>query len=386
MAMRGDGSKPESSEWARLAELTPSTELDSIGSMLVELARTHEPVVLEPGTLVADQYRIERPIEAGGMGVVFLAHDIRLGRAVAVKVCTGLSTSAVHRIQREAMALAKLAHPNVVVVFQAGELDGRFFIAMEYVAGGTARSWVAAAARRPREIIALYLDAGTGLAAAHAEGLIHRDFKPDNVLVGVDGRPRVADFGLVWTTREELRDTTGEEISATTSLVTQAGAVLGTIAYMPPEQLAGADIDARADQYAFAASLWEALFGHRPNADTSTLVAREPPGIPRHVITALRRALSEDPAHRWPDLDALLVELRRDPAATRRRAAIGVGALGLTAAIAAFAVTGGREPSAVPCEDAAARIQPVWSDERRVALATAVGEPAWSPIEQRAEA
>ncbi|MBC8072018.1 MAG: serine/threonine protein kinase, partial [Deltaproteobacteria bacterium] len=322
MVVRGEGSDVESSVWARLAELTPSTELGSIGSMLVELARTHEPVVLEPGTLVADQYRIERPIEAGGMGVVFLAHDIRLGRAVAVKVCTGLSTSAVHRIQREAMALAKLAHPNVVVVFQAGELGGRFFIAMEYVAGGTARTWLAAAHRTPRAIIALYLDAGAGLAAAHAAGLIHRDFKPDNVLVGVDGRPRVADFGLVWTTRAEPGDATADESSGATSLITQAGAVLGTIAYMPPEQLAGAEIDARADQYAFAASLWEALFGHRPNAGSSTLVREQAPGIPRHVVTALRRALSEDPAHRWPDLDALLVELRRDPAATRRRALI----------------------------------------------------------------
>jgi eukaryotic-like serine/threonine-protein kinase len=383
----GDGSEPESSVWARLAELTPSTELGSMASMLVELASTNEPVVLTPGTLVADQYRIERTIAAGGMGVVFLAHDIRLGRPVAVKLCTGLSSSAVHRIQREAMALAKLAHPNVVVVFQAGELDGRFFIAMEYVAGGTARSWLAAAPRSPREIIALYLHAGTGLAAAHAEGLIHRDFKPDNVLVGHDGRPRVADFGLVWTTREELRDPNVDTASGPAGLITQAGLVLGTIAYMPPEQLAGADIDARADQYAFAASLWEALFGQRPNAGDSAPATREQaPGVPRHVVTALRRALSEDPAHRWDDVDALLVELRRDPAATRRRALIGVGALGLTAALAGFAVAGTHEPIALPCEDAAARIQPVWSDERRAALATAVGEPAWSGIEQRADA
>nr|WP_263429463.1 serine/threonine-protein kinase [Nannocystis pusilla] len=175
--------------------LTPSQELGSLASVLVALART-ESASLAPGTLVADQYRIERPLGEGGMGVVFLARDIRLDREVAVKVCSGLSRSAVHRIQREAMALAKLAHPNVVVVFQAGEFDGRFFIAMEYVAGGTARSWLAAAQRRPHEIVALYLEAGAGLAAAHAAGLIHRDFKPDNVLVGSDGRVRVADFGL----------------------------------------------------------------------------------------------------------------------------------------------------------------------------------------------
>ncbi|MCA9708478.1 MAG: protein kinase, partial [Myxococcales bacterium] len=137
-----------------LASLTPSQELGSMASMLVALART-EPVGLAPGTLVADQYRIEHRIGEGGMGVVFLARDLRLDRPVAVKLCTGLSSAAVHRIQREAMALAKLSHPNVVVVFQAGELDGRFFIVMEHVAGGTARSWLAAAPRRPREILAL---------------------------------------------------------------------------------------------------------------------------------------------------------------------------------------------------------------------------------------
>lgn len=158
-------------------DLSPSQELGSLATMLSALART-EPATLAVGTLVAGQYRIERPLGEGGMGVVFLARDIRLDREVAVKVCSGLSRSAVHRIQREAMALAKLAHPNVVVVFQAGEFDPRFFIAMEYVAGGTARSWLAAAPRSQREILELYLEAGEGLAAAHAAGLIHRDFKP----------------------------------------------------------------------------------------------------------------------------------------------------------------------------------------------------------------
>lgn len=158
-------------------EPTPSQELGSLATMLSELARP-EPATLAAGTLVADQYRIERPLGEGGMGVVFLARDVRLDSEVAVKVCSRQSRSAVHRIQREAMALAKPFHPNVVVMFQAGEFDGRFFIAMEYVAGGTARSWLAAAPRSQRVIADLYLEAGAGLAAAHAAGVIHRDFKP----------------------------------------------------------------------------------------------------------------------------------------------------------------------------------------------------------------
>jgi eukaryotic-like serine/threonine-protein kinase len=373
-----------------------------------------------------------RAIGEGGMGVVFLARDVRLDRDVAVKLCTGLSASAVHRIQREAMALAKLAHPNVVVVFQAGELDGRFFIAMEHVAGGTARSWVATAPRRPREIVALYVAAGEGLAAAHAAGLVHRDFKPDNVLVGADGRPRVADFGLVRAADERARPlnaSVGGDAAGCTgaTLVTKAGTVMGTPAYMPPEQLAGAELDARADQYAFAASLWEALMGWRATVGGAPLggpsalgspaaeigrngsIAAEPadelrasrpererssgeaagevrPDVPRHVVAALRRALAERREDRWPDLAALLAELRRDPAATRRRVTAGAVALGLTAAMAAAAVAMTRDEGPPPCEDASARIEALWSAERRTALAEAIGEAAWPAIEERVRA
>jgi serine/threonine protein kinase len=408
-------------------DLSPSQELGSLGSMLLALART-DSVALAPGTLIADQYRIARTIGEGGMGVVFLAHDVRLGRDVAMKLCTGLSASAVHRIQREAMALAKLAHPNVVVVFQAGELDGRFFIAMEHVAGGTARSWLAAAPRRPREIVALYVAAGEGLAAAHAAGLVHRDFKPDNVLVGEDGRPRVADFGLVRAADERARVEELEVASAVratgATLVTKAGTVMGTPAYMPPEQLAGAELDARADQYAFAASLWEALMGWRATVDGAPLAGKSgaawpgasrgsfagesasavrasvaserpraagevvgevPPDVPRHVVAALRRALAERPEDRWPDLATLLAELRRDPAATRRRMALGAVALALTATVTGVAVAMTRDDGPPPCEDGAARIEALWSAERRTALAEAVGEAAWPAIEARVQ-
>src|SRR5262249_48686785 len=156
--------------------------------------------------------------------------------------------------------LARLSHPNVVVVYEVGEVDGRLFVAMEHVAGGTARTWLTTA-RRWREIVALYAAAGDGLAAAHAAGIVHRDFKPDNVLVGDDGRPRVADFGLA-------RVLVGDDATAVPDGATRAGAIAGTLAYMAPEQLDGGAVDARADQFAFCAALWEALYGVRAFAGT----------------------------------------------------------------------------------------------------------------------
>jgi serine/threonine protein kinase/tetratricopeptide (TPR) repeat protein len=281
---------------------------------------------LASGTIVADQYEILRPIGEGGMGVVYLARDKTLARDVAVKLCSGLSAAVVHRIQREAMALAKLAHPNVVVVYQAGEIDGEFFIAMEYVAGGSAATWVDG--RSPHEIIALYAAAGEGLAAAHRAGLVHRDFKPDNVLVDAEGRPRVADFGL-------------------------AG---------------GSEDDVRADQYAFAQALTKALRGKQ---------------VPTHVTAALQRALADDREQRWPDMSALLVELRRDPAAKRRRVIVFASAIALVGAGAATASMWPREEPTPQCTDAPAQIAAVWNDDRASAIALVVGDRAWPAIEER---
>ncbi|HTJ47632.1 MAG TPA: serine/threonine-protein kinase, partial [Kofleriaceae bacterium] len=148
------------------------------------------------GELVDGAYRIEGRIGRGGMGLVYRARDLRLDRDVAIKIGLAMSDGALRRLRREAISIARMSHPNVVVVHEVGEIDGRVFIAMEHVGGGTARSFCARA-RSWREILAMYCAAGDGLAAAHAAGLVHRDFKPDNVLVGEDGRPRVADFGLV---------------------------------------------------------------------------------------------------------------------------------------------------------------------------------------------
>src|SRR5688572_15851916 len=179
------------------------------------------------------RYVIEAVLGRGGMGTVYLARDQTLNRDVALKLHR--AGSGHDRLHREAIAMAKLAHPNVVTVFEIGTIDDRMYVAMEYVRGETLRGWLDAKPRTWREIIDLLVQTGQGLAAAHAAGLIHRDFKPENVLVGEDGRPRVSDFGLA-------RVGAGRDSKPSgllTTNMTQSGAILGTPAYMSPEQLAG---------------------------------------------------------------------------------------------------------------------------------------------------
>ena len=310
-------------------------------SLLSALAATPD-AVLPRGTTIDAHYRVERVIGQGGMGVVYLARDLRLERDVAIKV--GVARAALGQLAREALALARLSHPNVVVVHEVGEHDGRAYVAMEYVPGGTARAWCKG--RAARDVIALYAAAGDGLAAAHAAGLVHRDFKPDNVLVGADGRPRVADFGLALPARGD-----------------RGG---GTPAYMAPEQRGDGEVDARADQYAFCVSLWEALTGARPGAGERAAAA-----LPRRVELALRRGLADDPNVRWPAIAALVAELRGDR--SQRRVA-AVAALAGVAAVAMVVVGVATARHADPCAD----VDPLaWSpDAVRAALAPP-GAPAW---------
>ncbi|MEO8699432.1 MAG: protein kinase [Kofleriaceae bacterium] len=285
------------------------------------------PAILAEGQVIDGVYRIESELGAGGMGRVYLGRDLRLGRSLAIKLHTTVAAESSARLEREAAALARFAHPNVVTVYAVGTWGGHPWVAMEYVPGGTARDWLAAKPRTRPEIIALYLDAAKGLAAAHEVGLVHRDFKPDNVLVGGDGRARVADFGLA----REIGDAVAPVVGSATSEITHTGTVMGTPAYMAPEQWAGGSVGAAADQYAFAIALWEALAGDRPFPPFDDTVMRgdprDPPAgkIPAHVERALRRALAFEPADRWPTLAALVDELRLDPQRTRRRRAIAGG-------------------------------------------------------------
>ena len=296
--------------------------------------------------LVDGQYRIVRQIGRGGMGAVYLAHDMRLDRGVALKFCTTASVATAQRVEREALALARLTHPNVVVVYQVGEWRGQVYIAMEHVPGGNAREWMRARPRTWGEIVALYVAAGEGLAAAHAAGFVHRDFKPDNILVGTDGRPRVADFGLVGAGATSSED--GQPAPVPLASLTHTNSIVGTHGYMAPEQFTCGTVDARADQFAFCVSLWETLFGARPFvsatfADMAEEIASGRPelpkrqAVPHRIVAALRRGLSATPDRRWHALPDLLNELRR-----RRRvprfaiAGLGVGAvLATTIALAA---------------------------------------------------
>jgi len=346
---------PDAIAHALTVESTPDDDLGSAASLLRGLAAA---LGRPPGTgplrreqIVAGKYRIERAIGEGGMGVVYRARDLRLDRDVAIKVGTAVSAPRLARLEGEAQALARLAHPNVVVVYEVGEVGGQVFVAMELVTGGTARTWLRARRRETADILALLCAAGDGLAAAHAAGIVHRDFKPDNVLVGEDGRPRVADFGLA----RQLGDSD------------DPAHIAGTPAYMAPEQLAGGPSDARVDQFAFCVALWEALHGKRPDPGRHDRGGRK---LPRHVDAALRHGLELDPDARWPTLRDLLAELRRDPARARRR--VGTG-LGLVAAlVAAVVVPLELRSTADPCSGDAEALASTWNPARENALPPAM--------------
>jgi tetratricopeptide (TPR) repeat protein/tRNA A-37 threonylcarbamoyl transferase component Bud32 len=312
------------------------------------------------------RYRIVRRIGSGGMGTVYKAFDPTLDRTVALKVLHDKveGIEAEQRLLREAQAMARLSHPNVVTVHDAGMKDGRPYVAMEMVEGSDLRAWLKSEKRGWREIVDQFVAAGDGLAAAHAVGLVHRDFKPGNVLVGRDGRVRVTDFGLAraaesadWegleTTAASLTmPLTGAEASSPLETpLTQHGVVLGTPAYMAPEQALEGRADHRSDQYAFCVSLYVALFGEHPLGKSSSLpefAARlaseevKPPTadhqVPARVVDAIMKGLSRSPVDRFPSMHALLEMLRNDPAQRRKRwitattavaiAAIVVGLIG----------------------------------------------------------
>lgn len=332
----------------------------------------------------AGRYRLLEEIGRGGMGTVYLGYDMDLDRKVAVKLMRG--GAGADRLLREAQALAKLSHPNVVTVHEVGVELGDVFVAMEFVDGETLAGW----SKRPRaipEVLEVFNQAGRGLAAAHAHGLVHRDFKPQNVIVGQDGRVRVLDFGLARSTESEDEpapedrppDLSRSQDSLLSVSVTAAGQVMGTPAYMAPEQFGGLPVDARTDQFAFCVSLYEVLYGERPFAGTTSKeigesvrlgrLRDEPAGrkVPAWVRKVIVRGLRVAPGERWPSMDALLAELGRDPVARRRRILLIGAGLGALVGVTALASSGAERP----CLDASARTQPVWNEARQGALASA---------------
>jgi tetratricopeptide (TPR) repeat protein len=351
---------------------------------------------LAPGTIVGQSYRLIRTLGAGAMGVVYEATDLVLSRNVAIKVHEIGRSDRAARLWREARAMAQLSHPNVVTVYEVG-IDGeRGFIAMELVAGTNARAWRSAATRHWSEIVEVYRQAGAGLAAAHDAGLVHRDFKPDNVLIGDDGRVRVADFGLALRPQQPTEAST-EGTGRDRDSVTRTGTTMGTPAYMAPEQVRREGADARSDQYAFCVALHEALYLRRPgNCDTRTQrdvrssrssvselerdsdVDRDAV-VPAWIRVVLDRGLAAERSHRYPDMHALVAAL--DPAPRRRRRVI-VAVLGVAAFVGALLLRLGgwlaaSAPAADPCADAGTAIDQVWSpdDASRLAQTYAAAVP-----------
>ena len=364
---------------------------------------------LDRGATVG-RYLILGRLGEGGMGVVYTAHDPELDRAVALKVMRGghgpkaSSSDAPARLLREAQALARLAHPNVVAVHDVGAIGDEVWLAMEYVQGKTLGAWLKEQPRPWREVLAIFRQAGEGLAAAHQAGLVHRDFKPDNVLVGDDGRARVLDFGLARATERTpslppLGDGASEPGAARSgprllssvgqrselqSELTQDGAIVGTPAYMSPEQHLGLPVDARSDVFSFAVALWEALYGAHPfaaqtRAELIFAVTRgkvRPPArrgeAPRYVHRVLLRALSSNPGDRFADLRALLDALARGR--RRRQRLLVAAALGALALVALVALLLRPAPVVAPppCRGAEALLVGVWDDARREAVQKAI--------------
>ncbi len=322
------------------------------------------------------RYVLVEPLGEGGMGIVYVAYDPELDRRVAVKLLRSDPGDGEGRLRllREAQAMAKLSHPNVVAVFDVGTYEGQVFMAMELVKGRSVGAWLGQSRRTWSEVLEVFVAAGRGLQAAHEAGLVHRDFKPDNVLIADDGGVKVTDFGLA---RAEPGGagrgaaTVGE--GSTLDLeITRVGALMGTPAYMAPEQFEGREVDARTDVFAFCVALYQGLFRELPfpteswgglvSAVTTGAVRTPPVGvrIPAWLERALLRGLRPRPEDRWPTMAALLGELARDRQRTRLWAAFGGLALGGGLALAILASGDGAE-----CSGGAAEIAQVWGDAQR---------------------
>lgn len=355
------------------------------------------------------RYVLTGSIGAGAMGVVYAAYDPELDRKVAIKL---LSPRVSHpdgqaRLQREAQALARLSHPNVVSVFDVGEFRGQLFIAMEFVAGQTLSAWLQTGKRSFGEVLRVFAQAGAGLQAAHDAGIVHRDFKPDNALIDDTGRVRVMDFGLAAADpkagagEQDLPMSLDDRLFVSPNqplLSTGSGTLLGTPYYMAPEQLAGRPASVQSDVYAFCVSLYEGLYGERPFAARNLHTLKKdkeqghlsvPPSraarrVPLWLRRIVLRGLEVDPAARWASLSMLLGELSRY---SRRRRVLGFSALalgGLLAAIAAtFLFAKAQAADSVVCAGAERHLQGIWDDATRARIEQSLGALAWKRVSQR---
>ncbi|MGO8994951.1 MAG: protein kinase domain-containing protein [Polyangiaceae bacterium] len=345
------------------------------------------------------RYTIIRRLGSGGMGIVYLAFDPELDRRVAVKLLQtkgqGGGSEGPARLVREAQVMAKLSHPNVITVFDVGTFGDDVFVAMEYVRGVTLREWWTSERRSAAAVIAICVQAGRGLAAAHAQGILHRDFKPENILVDEQGRARVLDFGLARSGADEpsptdrqfeLDDTLVGRRSSVSLPETQFGEVLGTPAYMAPEQMRSLPVDARSDQFAFCIVAFEALHGKRPfvgetmgevlkEIEQGRVVVPQAEGgasrhTPRAVLAALTKGLAFDPNARWRSMDELLGALERGAAGSRRMGVL-VATLGGLVALAVLVFGVARASRGPVCSGADESLAGVWDRSVREEVATA---------------
>ena len=328
----------------------------------------------------------------GGMGIVYSAYDPHLDRKVAIKLLTQAMHSAADatmRLLREAQAMAKINHANVIKVHEVGTFDEQIYLAMEFADAGTLRDWLEAspAIHSVNEILDVFVLAGRGLVAAHAVGLVHRDFKPENVLISRAGGVQVTDFGLVGVIgalprtasipAPELELTNDTPLS---QVLTRTGSIMGTPTYMAPEQFAGQASTAKTDQFSFCVALYEALYKQRPFAGANYMelstnvltgvMGPAPAGskVPSAIRRALLRGLATDPEQRHASMAALLALLTRDPAARRHQlrwaAGVAVAALGVVGIVL-------MRPPGSRCGTGDDRISPVWNGEVRTRIASA---------------
>jgi eukaryotic-like serine/threonine-protein kinase len=304
------------------------TDETILGSDAANLSASPQTPRLLPGSEIA-HYQVIGHLGAGGMGTVYRARDRRLGREVAIKLrppaAEGQTSCRLlcSLLGREAQVMAQLSHPNLVGIYDVGEHRGCIFLALELIDGTTLRQWAPGRTRTDR--LAAIVAAGRGLTAAHHAGVIHRDFKPDNVLVSLAGDVKVADFGLARSKSQILAwgvacGGCGTDEANTELAGSIDDQVAGTLRYMAPAQLDGAPADEQSDQFAFAATAWEILFDTFPFPATTVgelraSIAAGPadvPDPPTRVVAALRRGLAPDPVARYPSLTALLAELAEE--------------------------------------------------------------------------
>src|SRR6185295_179804 len=268
---------------------------------------------LRPGTLIG-AYRVEAPLGEGGMGTVYRATDTKLNRPVAIKFLSDqlADVAARRRFQREAQMASSLNHPHIITVFDVGEFEGRQYLVTEFVDGGTLKDWLKAEPRTWRQTVELLAGVADGLAAAHKAGILHRDIKPANILVAQNGYAKLADFGLAKLTQSE---TDADATKTLTEAHTKPGMIVGTIAYMSPEQASGTALDARSDIFSFGVVLYESLAGRRPFSGISelellkTIIHGTPEPLPEELPQPLRnvveKALERDPEERYQSMREL---------------------------------------------------------------------------------